>query len=734
MQPPDANMEGTHTLQLFGNGNDPPRIPQRKPVAKTTTSIILPLTPNVFIATVLLGAAFSRLVFRWIVSGAPLLAYSILLGESNGYRILPYIPKWTIFSTLNLVYAVAATSWLLYWVFAAFCYPSILLSCLFQFDAAAGLARWMFRTFLIDLHFINDKIAFFDLPALEIDTEVDGLMVIRGATFSFTTLTLTAHGVEAGIKLSDDMELAIQVEKVTVSLFRRIELDHVFTNIKGGEFEMTFGTLAPDTQDRTGDPLMVSDTPILIAASAALDGTIPCPTRMKTAMAAGKPPKDSSNVRSAFELTRTISPDEENASAKYKEILGEIFETSTVEIARAALKNSCQDDESGTKLDFENANDMRAAICAEIHDQPSIPHPPSKSVRVSTLAKSPPWVKTFLHRLPLLLRVLLNPHSYFHPIRIKSITSAGSGKWMVHLMQTHFFRHYVTQDAEIRRLESRISSWLADANFTVELGKIDCTAHVPINTSFDIETHLKVGDFMAYRTLPEAVNLTQVISLGGLDATVSIPSYLLPHHEHILPEKPTEFQEMELEQAIRDAEGAPNIVKAEAALEQLHKDEANIRLSAHAHLPACFHQDLLNFVAATVKATKVIEMDRGFEEVKSLRELKRTGTNTSVSSEASSLMSIDGSDQDQEKKSFKSFMRKMDQGMKDAGVNMKDGMRKAGVNTVNAMANDRWIAKLVGKITRKLEKAQGDVGYSGNLPVKLEWYRARAEPDSKLLP
>ena len=46
--------------------------------------------------------------------------------------------------------------------------------------------------------FIRDKLALFNLPALEIDTDVDGLFVIRGVTMSFSTLTLVAHGIELG--------------------------------------------------------------------------------------------------------------------------------------------------------------------------------------------------------------------------------------------------------------------------------------------------------------------------------------------------------------------------------------------------------------------------------------------------------------------------------------------------------------------------------------------------------
>jgi hypothetical protein len=663
------------------------------------------------------------------MSGAPLLVYTILLGQSKGYRILPYIPLWTLFSTLNLVYAVAATSWLLYWVFAAFCYPAVLLACLCQFDAAAKRARWAFRTLLRDLQFINDKIAFFNLPALEIDTDVNGLMVIRGVTFSLSTLTVTAHGVEVGVKLSDDMELAIQTEKVTVSLLRMIEIDDVYANVKGGEFEMTFGTLDSNTHNANGDAIMVTDTPLLRAASAAIDGTKPGRQQMKAAMVDGAAPKDTSDPTEVIDSILTLSPDEDTARVTYKRALREIKDTCTTNMARKTLENLARDEEADKAFNHNNESDMRAAICASIHDQASIPHPPSKSVRVSTLQNSSsPRVKKFLHRLPLLLRVLLYPLSYFHPIIIKSVTTTGSGKWFVNLMQHHLFKHYASQDNEIRRLESRISTWMADAKFAIELGPINCMAQVPINTIHEIVCTLKIEDFIAYRAEAESMSLTQVVRLGGADATASIPSFLLPHHEHILPRKPTAADEMEQEQVIADAQGMPNTVQAERALEQLKKDETNITISAHAHLPACFDQELLNFAAALVKATKVIEMERDFEEAASLKELKRTESN------ASNFSNLSTGSGNEERQGFKDFMRKMDRGMKELPTNMKDGMRKAGHNTVNAMANDRWIAKLVGKVMRKLEAAQGDVGYSGNIPIALDFYRDKAEPESKFLP
>jgi uncharacterized membrane protein len=105
---------------------------------------------------------------------------------------------WTLLATLNLVYAICSTSWLLYIVFAATCYPGIAITCLAQFSTAADLARRGFRTLLRDLHFTRDKIAFFNLPALEIDVDVNGLLVLRGVSISLSSLTIVVHGIELG--------------------------------------------------------------------------------------------------------------------------------------------------------------------------------------------------------------------------------------------------------------------------------------------------------------------------------------------------------------------------------------------------------------------------------------------------------------------------------------------------------------------------------------------------------
>ena len=648
----------------------------------------------------LFGAAAALLIVlfqwprRWLLSGAPVLMFVILLGASKGNKVLPFLGIWPMFAMLNLSYAVCTTSWLLYGFFVTSCWPAIFLTCVFQFSYVSNAVRKSLRRVLKQLQFIDDKIAFFDIPALEIDTEVDGLMVVRGITFSISTLTAVVHGIEVGIKLSDDMELALQTEEVTVSLFRGIEIGDVFANLKGGQYEMTFGSLEESTNDDNGEALMMSDTPLLRAATANGDMSRPPLVGMKSEFTGGMKPKDTS-AQAGYDSMSTMSPDDKKASKHYGKMLQWIQETNSVGECRKTIRHRLgqmhADDRSFEKSDV---NEMRAAICSQLHGQPSVPHPPRTSVKVTTLQNlSSPNTRQFLHRLPMLLRLLLNPLSYFHPVHIKSITATASGKWVRYMLGEHIFQYYGDQDGEIRRLEAKIDAWLSDANFAFELAEMTGTALVPVISAYDIITHLAFTDVMAYRTLPQHTDLKQVIRLGGADATFTIPSFLLPHHEHLLPLRPTVQDHQRLSNEVEAADGIPKTIQKQHDLERTMKDESNLKMSVHARLPACFDQELLDFVAALVKATKVVEMEK----------------------EPSAM--------DEEIKGIKDFTKALNKGM-------KDHMKKA---VVGGIVSDRWIAKLVGKITKKLETAQGEAGYSGDIPIQLEPYRAQGKGEGPKL-
>ncbi|KFY21906.1 hypothetical protein V493_06997 [Pseudogymnoascus sp. VKM F-4281 (FW-2241)] len=656
------------------------------------------LSPFRFAAGTAFLVALQQWPRRWLLSGAPVLQFFILHGNSRGDRILPLTGLWSMFTTLHLIYAIASTSWLLYWVFAVLCYLSIFFTCLFQYEIVGNFVRKKLRFLLKQLHFIDDKIAFFHIPALEIDTDVDGLMVLRGITFSLSTLSFTVHGVEVGIKLSDDMELAIQTEKVTVALFRRIDIGDCFANVKGGQYEMTFGSIPGDTQDYNGDAVFVKDTPLLKAASrkGSLRGR--STAKMTKEFTNDNAPDDAS-IGSGLESMEKFPLDNEEAAGRYRSALRFIEETSSIQESRANVHQLSKTTKGYTEKNCGNidANALRAAICSELHQKPSVPHPPRRSIKVTTLQNGlPPPVRKLLHRLPILLRLLLNLLSYFHPVKISSITGTASGRWINAMLEKEIFKDYWENDTEIRHLKERISLWLTDANFAVELGGITGLAQVPIMSSYDIICQLDFEDVMAYRTLPREANMNRVIQIGGADATFTVPSFLLPHHEHILPPISSNKDKHDLKTNINDASSKPKKVQGEYDLEQAHRDEANVKLSAHVRLPAVFDQELLDCVAALVKVTKVIE----FETEPSAMENEVSGV-----------------------KDFTKALNKT----------AKEGIKKA---IVSGVVNDRWIAKLVGKITKKLETAHGDVGYSTDIPVALENYRKpylETEGD-KLLP
>ncbi|CZS99002.1 uncharacterized protein RCO7_00399 [Rhynchosporium graminicola] len=666
-------------------------------------------SPLLFASLTFLLSALYGWPRRWVKSGAPLLQFFILLGDSNGYRVLPSIALWPILSTFNLGYSICSTSWLLYGIFAATCYPTILLICLFQFESVGNFARKGLRALLKHLHFIDDKIAFFNIPALEIDTDVDGLMVLRGATFSLSNLSLVVHGVEVGIKLSDDMELAIQTEKVTVSLFRGIEIGDCYANLKGGEYEMTFGGMEGKSKDSDGNSVFVEGTPLLKRASRdgdrrSLDELslkyVPLKeVKMVDIMTDGNTPDDVS-TKTGLKSMKRISPDNEAANGRYLQMLGFIKATGSIDEAREHIKDlAAHTIDEERPWDLNDKNNIRAAICSHLHSRPSVPHPPHKSVRVTTLQNSSPaYIKRFLHRLPMLLRLLLNPLSYFHPVHIKSITATASGRWINSMLVQKVFQDYASENSEIRHLQQSISAWLSNANFALELGGITGIAHVPFIPTYDINCHLMFSDVMAYRALPTQVELKQVVRLGGADARFILPSFLLPHHEHILPPAPSEntARTHELESSVEFASGKPAQVNAARSLAQALKDEANVSMSVHARLPACFDQELLDFTAALVKATKVVEMEKG-----------------------NSVM-------DEEVSGIKEFGKALKGGF-------KEGVKRA---VVDGVVNERWIAKMVGKITKKLEVARGEVGYTGEIPVKLGLYRTdwRESEGEKLLP
>lgn len=658
----------------------------------------------------------------WLLSGAPVLEAVLLLGaegmqfegqeeevsnersqcsgiqsDERRTRILSTFPLWPLATTLDLIYSVCSTSWLLYYLFSIVCWGIIPIVCLFQFPIAGKLLRRQLRKILLlktfGLQFIDDRIGIFDVPGLEIDTNVDGLMVIRGMTFRMSDLSLRVHGVEVGLKLvmgegvdEEEIEVGIACEEVVVRLGRGIEVGDCFASMKGGEGELSFKDAEEEIGGekegwkRAGNEVWEVDSKMLRAVEGNAfeydNGNVQNELRtleidrnenttVQGEMANRYAPKNT-DLNDGIENFKTITPDDtQAANEQYNKTIQTIQSTNSIQICRQEVRrlldSSQGNKESGTDQPGtvnENSNyNIRAAICSQLHRQPSITHPPSHSIKVTTLKTlKPPHIRSFLHRLPMLFRLLLSPIAYFHPVQISSLTATGSGKWIQEILSTKVFKTIINtpptsptsptskshfhfhssanpspeDENTIPKIQESINAWLMPANFVLEFGSITGLAQVPFFTSYPIHCSLSTTDVMVYRTLPSTIKLKQVIRIGGADARFEIPSFLLPHHEHLLPSIPSQGEIREKGVEAREAreklgrDGKMEQLVKENEREILKKDECTVRIGAHASLPAVMDQELLDWVARVVKASKVLEMEKEpslmDEEVHGFRE------------------------------------------------------------------------------------------------------------------
>ena len=147
------------------------------------------------VAVVILVAPWAQ---RWLYSGTAVESLLIIYGCATRHRVFRSVPLWLTLASLNLLYAIASTSWTLYRCFATLCYPCVLLTGLIVFPSGSHYIRSGLRSLLKHSRIAKDKIAFSNFPALELDGSITGLLVVRGLTICFSTLTIEAHGIEIG--------------------------------------------------------------------------------------------------------------------------------------------------------------------------------------------------------------------------------------------------------------------------------------------------------------------------------------------------------------------------------------------------------------------------------------------------------------------------------------------------------------------------------------------------------
>lgn len=160
--------------------------------ATSMISLGIDTTPHTWYAFSL--GLIASWVRSWLTSGAALETCLLLAGPNHDWSISRY----ALLVGLNIAYLLASTSWLFYWVFATVCWPLIAVTCILQYATVSSFTRGRLRWLLKHAHFYRDKVAFFGLPSLVFDKDVDGMMTIRGITVSILDMSVELHGIEIG--------------------------------------------------------------------------------------------------------------------------------------------------------------------------------------------------------------------------------------------------------------------------------------------------------------------------------------------------------------------------------------------------------------------------------------------------------------------------------------------------------------------------------------------------------
>lgn len=130
----------------------------------------------------------------WLISGAALESFLLLTGPEQHWSVSRY----SLLAGLNTAYVLASTSWLFHLAFATLCWPLVAITCIVQYAAVSSFTRGRLRWLLKIVHFYRDKVAFFGLPSLVIDKDLDGMMTIRGVTLNMLDVSIELHGIEIG--------------------------------------------------------------------------------------------------------------------------------------------------------------------------------------------------------------------------------------------------------------------------------------------------------------------------------------------------------------------------------------------------------------------------------------------------------------------------------------------------------------------------------------------------------
>ncbi|KAF3922739.1 hypothetical protein ABW21_db0207518 [Orbilia brochopaga] len=680
--------------------------------------------------------AFPEWSTRWFLSGIPLLCFLILIGaqpsdllDTAPSQRLPHV------AVVILVHLILSTSWLAYYLLAILTWPVVVVLSIANSVILQGLFRRFIKRIGRDLHYFQDKIACFDLPALDIDVHILGMMVIEGATFTLSTLTIEAHSIEVALKVDDGLEICFRTEKAVARLGRSVEIGDVYITLKT-EMDTgpgsTFATRRCNTVDMMGEI-----------------GRQPEHLHPRSLGDAIEQVKDVTD-------TQFLDEDEEAAIQAYRARVQHIHDNTTIHTTRKRLICS-----TGEKYNKFTAKEKKAMLASALQTATSITHPPTWSIAVSHLkARTPAWLHEFNNRFPLAQRTLLNIIAHLHPVKCNAVIGNITGRFASGMLERAVFKHYKAENREISKLASRVQTWLETGNFVVQFSKINGEAQVPTIRGYDIVAAIKTSTVQVFKVLvssettdpllddddavsvdsaasvasshsgksgvsvtikdkagiklEEDKGISEVARINGVSTRVEVPSLLLPHHEYLFPpppgidkkgkgsprglEKvasdlavhPHEDDRLEDDDLSDDFDG-----RHAAALpceNGERRDEVVVLATILASLPAQFNSTILHFATALLKASKLIEIEKGVNG-------------------APPSLSLDEEDSESPFPRSRSLSR--------MGTKISASMKR----TVTGAVDDAWIARLVGRLMGKIEGLKGEIGYK--MPISVDLHPRR---------
>ncbi|KAK6335055.1 hypothetical protein TWF718_010497 [Orbilia javanica] len=684
--------------------------------------------------------AFPEWSIRLWTSGVPLLCFLIFYGgtvsqlpNTHPNQRLPLVVG------ILLLYIIFSTSWLAHYILILITWPFVALLATANFTFLQTIVRRSIRRLGRDLHYFQNKIACFDIPALDIDVLANGMMVIEGLTFTLSAFTLEAHSIEVVLKVDDGLEVCLRTEKVISRLGRCVEVGDVYVTLKT-EMDTGPGSVFAIRRANTFDMMKEFERPEQLLPDS-LGDTI-------------EMVKDVTD-------TQYLDEDESHVIQTYAKRLQYIHENTAINAARRRLLALADD-----KYSRLTVKQKKAMIASELQTAASITHPPTWSIAVSQLAAHiPAWVHKFNNRFPVILRTVLNIIAHLHPVKCNGVIGNVTGLFASGMLEQVVFKHYKNENKEISKLASRVQTWLETGNFVVQVSKINGVAQVPTIVSYNILASIKTSTVQVFKVLvapeiPDSLldiddtvsiesvasnisniseksgvsftikdkvgikkeedkGISEVVRINGVSGTVEVPTMLLPHHEYLFPpplaskgssagilakveedvtvfgEEDDRLEEDVLVDAFDGRETAAGATDTES------KDEVFVIATILASLPAQFNSTTLHFVTALLKASKLIEIERrslfGRENCNGTygSEEEEGGSGAATPTRSRSLSRV-GTRRRMGNKVSKVMKRKL------AGA-----------------LDDAWIARLLGKLVGRAEGLKGEVGYKMPIPVDL---------------